>query len=418
MYALRTILRSIALGLAVLAAGVSSSASDLSIVNATVYTSPEVAPLENGTILIRDGRIAAVGRSLRPSPGSAVIDAHGRTVTAGFWNSHVHIFTHDLLHAENKSSQELSRTLDQMFNRWGFTTVFDIASILENTRYIRNRIDAGEVRGPAIFTTGWPFYPLGGTPIYIRQFLKDEHIASSEPASVEEALSRERQQLSAGADGVKLFAGAIVGGDIGVLPMKLELAKALADEAHRQGKPVFAHPSDARGVDISIASGVDILAHTAPMAGPWNAALIQQLRDRHMALIPTLTLFEVEAKKFGESAEDEAKDMAAARQQLGAFWRAGGEILFGTDAGYIAAYDTTEEYRLMAQAGLDYRAILASLTTNPAMRFGYGKRKGRIAPGMDADLVILEADPAKDPTAFARVSRTIRGGITTYSAAP
>lgn len=76
------------------------------------------------------------------------------------------------------------------------------------------------------------------------------------------------------------------------------------------------------------------------------------------------------------------------------------------------------KYRLMAHAGLDYRAILASLTTNPAKRFGYGSRKGRIAQEMDADLVILDADPAKDPTAFARVSRTIRGGITTYCAAP
>lgn len=49
------------------------------------------------------------------------------------------------------------------------------------------------------------------------------------------------------------------------------------------------------------------------MAGPWDAALIQRLRDRHMARMPTLTLFEMEAKKFGESAEDAAKDMATAQ---------------------------------------------------------------------------------------------------------
>jgi imidazolonepropionase-like amidohydrolase len=63
----------------------------------------------------------------------------------------------------------------------------------------------------------------------------------------------------------------------------------------------------------------------------------------------------------------------------------------------------------MAQA-LDWRQILASLTTAPASRFGFAKRKGRIARGMDADLVLLSADPAQDPAAFAKVAYTIRGG--------
>ena len=61
-------------------------------------------------------------------------------------------------------------------------------------------------------------------------------------------------------------------------------------------------------------------------------------------------------------------------------------------------------------------AILASLTTAPARRFGFARRKGRIAPGMDADLVILAADPAQDIEAFARVRHTIRGGRVMFSA--
>ena len=78
---------------------------------------------------------------------------------------------------------------------------------------------------------------------------------------------------------------------------------------------------------------------------------------------------------------------------------AGGQILFGTDVGYIDVYDTTEEYRLMS-AALDWRKILASLTTAPSARFGFAAHKGRIAKGMDADLVLLDGDPAKDPAAF------------------
>ena len=77
---------------------------------------------------------------------------------------------------------------------------------------------------------------------------------------------------------------------------------------------------------------------------------------------------------------------------------------------------TGEDYRLMSAAGLDWRAILASLTVNPADRFGYGKRKGTVAAGRDADLVVLEADPATDVAAFAKVAATIREGRIIYRA--
>src|SRR5262249_1215126 len=123
----------------------------------------------------------------------------------------------------------------------------------------------------------------------------------------------------------------------------------------------------------------------------------------------TMTLFEVEAKKFGESSADLQQAIAMITREVRDYAAAGGQILFGTDVGYTDAFDTTEEYRLMS-AAVDWRSILTSLTTAPAERVGFASRKGQVAPGMDADLVLLEADPARDPTAFARVRDTIRGG--------
>ena len=90
--------------------------------------------------------------------------------------------------------------------------------------------------------------------------------------------------------------------------------------------------------------------------------------------------------------------------QLRAFWRAGGTVLFGTDVGYVLDYGTAEEFGLMARAGLGFPDILASLTTNPARRFGLERTAGRIAPGMEADLVVLEGDPARDIGALVRRS--------------
>ena len=69
-------------------------------------------------------------------------------VTAGFWNNHVHILTPTLLHARGARGEELNQPLDTMFNRWGFTTVFDISSVLDNTLALRRRIESGELRGP------------------------------------------------------------------------------------------------------------------------------------------------------------------------------------------------------------------------------------------------------------------------------
>ena len=395
----------------------STDAADLALTHARIYPSWDAMPIADGTILIHDGRIAAVaaGTAVRLPHGAERIDLHGGSVVAGFWNSHVHLITPPLLNADKRSDADLTQELTRMLSRWGFTTVFDIASLLKNTNVIRQRIAAGQVIGPTILTVGDPFYPKGGTPIYIKQFMQDNSFPDEEIVNLPEAVARVHRQIREGADGVKLFAGAIVGGKIGVLPMPLDQARALVEAAHADGKPVFAHPSNLAGLTVSMDSGVDVLAHTTPMTGPWPADLTARILAHHMALIPTLTLFEVEAKKFGEPQQELKSDLDAAVQQVDAYAKAGGQILFGTDVGYTDAYDTTEEYRQLARA-LDWRQILEALTAAPAERFGYAARKGRVAPGKDADLVVLNGDPARDIAAFARVRLTLRAGRTIYDA--
>jgi imidazolonepropionase-like amidohydrolase len=136
-----------------------SLASDLALVGAKIYLSPTEQPIERGSILIHDGRIVAVGPRLRIKipRDTPVIDCTGLTITAGFWNSHVHLILPGLLHAEKLSFEQLSSQLKGMLTRWGFTTVFDIASVLENTNLIRRRIESGEVEGPRILTAGEPY---------------------------------------------------------------------------------------------------------------------------------------------------------------------------------------------------------------------------------------------------------------------
>lgn len=389
-------------------------ASDLALVGAKIYPSPTEQAIEKGSILVHDGQIVAVGPSaaVKVPRDATVIDCKGLIVTAGFWNSHVHILTPGLLHADKLSSQQISSQLEEMLTRWGFTTVFDLASVLNNTTLIRRRIESGEVKGPRILTVGEPFWTKGGTPIYAKEFLDANHISIPDVESSAGGIERVRQEIRDGADGIKIFAGSVERDSILIMP--LDLAKVIVAEAHREGKPVFAHPSNQEGIEVALRSGVDILAHTTPSGGPWSSSLVERLKAAQVALIPTLALWHAESRNVAP--EEFEKGMnTVVLPQLRAYSVVGGQILFGTDVGYIEQFDTSEEFMWMSRAGMSFQQILASLTTNPAQRFGFSTHRGYIAKGMDADLVALSADPEYDATAFSKVRYTILGGKIVYS---
>lgn len=396
---------------------VAVQASDLALVGAKIYPAPGAPAIENASILIHDGQIAVIGSAAKVQilHGATVLDCKGLVVTAGFWNSHVHMLTPVLLHADALPSSQLASQLEAMFTRWGFTAVFDIASVLENTKRIRRRVESGEVNGPRILTVGEPFWGKGGTPIYVKDFLEVNRIIIPEVLSAEQGKERVRQQLAAGADGVKIFANSIERD--GILTMPADLAQPIVAEAHFKGRPVFAHISNNEGIALALKAGVDILTHTTPADELWDPPFAKQLVSAHLALTPTLTLWDVEAKRANASAEYIEKGMQRAALQLGQFSQAGGQVLFGTDVGYIDQFDTTEEFAWMSRAGLTFQQILASLTTSPADRFGYASHCGRVAVGMDADLVVLTDDPAHDATAFSKVRYTIRAGKVIFTTA-
>lgn len=379
-----------------------AAADDLAIVGARLYTDPKADALDDSVVIVHDGRIAAVGlRSDITVPAAMrTVTAKGRTLVAGFWNSHVHLMTHDLLHPEAAEPAKVERALHDMFTRWGFTTVFDLTSTTASATALRRMIDAHRIAGPQILSVGDPFFPKDGTPVYARPVYETEGIAIPEIRSTSEAVARLDRQAQAGTDGVKLFTGAILGAEE-VMVMPAEQIRALTDEAHRHHLPVFAHPTNRVGMDAAVENGVDVLAHTTPIAGPWDAAQVHKLTEHRVALVPTMMLFEVYPA--------DSTPLATVVQQVRAMSEGGGDILFGTDAGFMDVFNPTAEYRLMAQA-MGWRQILAALTTAPASRFGQSAKRGRISRGLAADMVLLDGDPALDPTAFANVAMTIRAG--------
>jgi imidazolonepropionase-like amidohydrolase len=100
--------------------------------------------------------------------------------------------------------------------------------------------------------------------------------------------------------------------------------------------------------------------------------------------------------------------------QLSDYYSAGGEILFGTDTGYMRDFDTEDEFILMRQAGMDFDGILASMTTNPARRFA--GESSLLEVGAAADIVVFAGDPSQDVAEFSRIQYTIRTGKLVFCA--
>jgi hypothetical protein len=95
----------------------------LVIGHAKIYTSPDTPPIEDGTILVRDGLITAVGRDLAVPPDARLLPCNRCVVTAGFWNAHVHFTEPKWEFADWKSAATLNRQLADMLTSRGFTTV-------------------------------------------------------------------------------------------------------------------------------------------------------------------------------------------------------------------------------------------------------------------------------------------------------
>ncbi|HXJ83154.1 MAG TPA: amidohydrolase family protein [Candidatus Methylomirabilis sp.] len=382
--------------------------SVVALVGGRVQASPEAAPIPDGVVLIGNGAITAVGpRGNTPvPPGATVIDCTGATVTSGFWNSHVHFMGAAFQPAETAPPGQLSEAVRAMLTSWGVVHAVDIGSRLENTLALRRRIESGEIPGPSILTAGLGFVPVGGSPYYILPAHLPELTAADQTATIV------NDQLDRGGDVVKLFTGSWARRDL-IVVMPVELVRAATEVAHRRGKLVFAHPSNSAGARAAIEGGVDILAHTFPAEldrRPWDRALPGMMRERNMALVPTLKLYPYELGRAGLPKNVVDVVLGDAQAQLRAFAELGGQVLFGTDVGYITDFDPTDEYLYMAQAGLSYPQILAALTTAPAARLGAASHAGRLAVGYDADVVVLEGDPAQDIRALARVRATLRGG--------
>jgi imidazolonepropionase-like amidohydrolase len=382
----------------------------VALLGARIYPAPDVKPIANGVVVISDGKIVSVGEAgtFQAPKGMHTIDCTGKTIVAGLWNTHVHFMEPKWDHAADLPAGQLTAQLQEMLTGYGFTSVVDTGSVLQNTLDLRSRITRGEVAGPRILTAGMILFPANGLPFYITESLPPDQVkafAKGEAPTPADAVRIVDEQLAQGADIVKLYVVTWLrpNGKIEPYAMSLPVVKAATEEAHRKGKLVFAHPSNMEGVELVLAGHVDVLAHASEEPEKWNDAVSARLKAAKVTLIPTLTLF----------SKDEKFDLIL--KEVKSYSDVHGQIMFGTDIGFLTDYrELTKEYEYLERAGLTFPQILASLTTTPSTRLGYANLTGQVRAGMDADLTVLEGDPARDINAFADVSMTMRKGKVIY----
>src|SRR5579862_5892037 len=222
------------------------AAAGFALTGATIYANPTGDAVADGVVVVQGESIAAVGTRTRVEIPQNIptLDCSGLTITAGLWNSHVHFFERKWANAVSIPAAELERQLREMLTRYGFTSVFDLSSLWENTRALRGRIESGEVCGPRICSTGEGLIPPGGMPPEtVVRMMGTMPVVLPEVADAAQASAVAEKLLAARVDAIKLFASTQGG-----VKLSAGAMKAAVDAAHRAGRPVFVHPNSAADV--------------------------------------------------------------------------------------------------------------------------------------------------------------------------
>jgi imidazolonepropionase-like amidohydrolase len=378
----------------------------LAIRDARVYTTPDSDAIDHATVLVRNGVIVAVGQNISIPQNTQILECPNCTVTAGFWNSHIHLTESKWDFSAYKSSDTLNEQLADMLTSRGFTTVVDLGSDMRQSISLRRRIESGDLKGPTIYTAGSGQYPPHGIPFYLADLPALVRWQMPQPETPEAAAKIEEANIARGAEVLKLFTGSLVSRSK-VLPMPVDNAKAAVEVAHRHNQIAFAHPSDLAGTKVAVESGVEVLAHAPSVPDGVDDALLKSVIDHHMSMMPTL-------KMFATTASTDPKFLNPIYDIVRRYRALGGDLMFGTDVGYMTDYSTEDEFKALAQSGLNYRDMLRMLTVAPAIRFRVDAKLGTVTSGKIADLVVLDGDPSTDVTAFSKVHFTIRSGTLIY----
>lgn len=371
-------------------------------------------------VLVDQDRILAVGpRASVTAPALAEqIDLPGTTLLPGLIEGHAHLLLHpydetpwnDQVLKESRAERIARATVHARLTlEAGFTTVRDLGT--EGAAYddvgLKRSIDLGIIPGPrlvvagrAIVATG-SYGPKGFSPDF------DVPLGAEEADGLD-LVRVTRDQIGHGADVIKVYADYRWGAQGEAAPtFSVEELRSIVETAASSGRPVSSHASTAEGMRRSVLAGVRTIEH----GDGGTPEVFALMAERGVAWFPTLAAGDAILQYGGwkKGIEPEPARLVEKRRVFAEARDAGVIIGMGGDVGVYDHGNNAIEMELLVDYGMSPVEVLKAATRVNADVLGYDDR-GRILPGLLADLVAVRGNPADDISVVRNVEWIMKGG--------
>ncbi len=379
--------------------------------------------VERPAILVRDGRIAAVGRqgALAVPEGTKTLDLGGLTLVPGLIDMHVHLTSDPRISRVDRFLMtdsfwpHVGAANARKMLEAGFTTVRNVGSAGFMDVGLKQAIEAGHVVGPRIVPAS---YALGATGGHCDSSWLPPSLSrpSRGAADGPEALrAKVREMRKFGAEVIKVCA---TGGvfsrntEVGQQQMREEELRAVVEEARLWGLRTAAHAHGASGIKAAIRAGITTIEH-ASLIDEEGIRLAKASGTFLSMDIYNTEFTQAEGRKYGVLEDNLRKDREVADAQREGFRRAhaaGVRMVFGSDAGVMPHDQAPRQFAVMVRYGMRPIEALRAATVNAAEALGREADLGAIAAGRLADMVAVDGDPLADVTALETARAVLKGG--------
>lgn len=403
---------SILIALAVLFASQRGGAeSPLYVQGGTLIDGTGALPRPNLGILISEGRFAVVGGVASPPAEAARLDAAGKWIVPGLFDLHAHITFH-LAGARDLEDDVLNAIRSERFlesyQEIGVTTIRDVASRYQVGYSLKRAQRAGLMGGARFYTSGPLITTTAGHATEFQPLIPP--IWAVEANGPWEFRKRVREAVKAGADLIKVTP-----------PYTAEELGAAVAEAHGWKLRVTAHVGGAQDLQrisgrLAVEAGVDSVEHLYPFGGP---DVVRDMARKNIYVVPTIGyhLRELDGE-YTYKADWLEKNLGHTYDGMMALFRemqsTGIRFGVGTDSNAKDLRTIRDLYRQelegLAKGGLSPMRILQSATLHAAEAMGLAADAGSISAGKWGDLLLLDADPLRDPTALVQPVVVVQGG--------
>ena len=377
---------------------------------------------EGWAVLVENDKITAVGPAAQVAApaGARTLDLPGLTLLPGLIEGHSHL----LLHPYNETSWNDQVLLESQALRVaratahaqrtllaGFTTTRDLGT--EGAGYadvgLKQAIDQGIIPGPRLLVATRALVATGS---YGPKLSVDEDVpqGAQEADGVDGIIRAVREQMGKGADLIKVYADYRWGPDgTTQATFSQDELNLIVQTARSAGRGVVAHASTPEGMRRAILAGVETIEH----GDGGTPEIFELMRKRGVALCPTVAAGDATAQYKGWR---KGTDPMPARIQqkhvsMAAAVKAGVTLAMGGDVGVFAHGDNVREMeQLVGDYGLAPLLVLRQATSGNARIFHLADR-GRLAPGLLADLVAVTGDPTQDVAALRQIRLVMKGGV-------